>query len=58
MPNEPDKEAQEKRPFMRVNDSFKKIILVRENIKVRRDEYGIVTMGVLDFLLQPNSLEA
>lgn len=56
--NEPDKEAQEKRPFMRVNDSFKKIILVRENIKVRRDEYGIVTMGVLDFLLQPNSLEA
>ena len=53
----PDKEAQEKRPFLRFNDSFKKIILVRENIKVRRDENGIVTMGVLDFLLMPNSLE-
>lgn len=53
----PDKEAQEKRPFLRFNDSFKKIILVRENIKVRRDDNGIVTMGVLDFLLLPNSLE-
>ena len=53
----PDKEAQEKRPFLRFNDSFKKIILVRDNIKVRRDENGIVTMGLLDFLLMPNSLE-
>ena len=53
----PDKEAQEKRPFLRFNDSFKKIVLVRDNIKVRRDENGIVTMGLLDFLLMPNSLE-
>ena len=53
----PDKEAQEKRPFLRFSDSFKKIILVRDNIKVRRDENGIVTMGLLDFLLMPNSLE-
>ena len=53
----PEKEAQEKRPFLRFNDSFKKIVLVRENIKIRRDENGIVTMGLLDFLLTPNSLE-
>ena len=53
----PDKEAQEKRPFLRFNDSFKKIVLVRDDIKVRRDENGIVTMGLLDFLLMPNSLE-
>ena len=53
----PDKEAQEKRPFLRLCDSFKKIVLVRDNIKVRRDENGIVTMGLLDFLLMPNSLE-
>ena len=53
----PDKETQEKRPFLRLNDSFKKIVLVRDNIKVRRDENGIVTMGRLDFLLMPNSLE-
>ena len=53
----PEKEAQEKRPFLRFNDSFKKIVLVRENIEVRRDEHGIVTMGLLDFLLNPDSLE-
>ncbi|MBQ9336649.1 MAG: ATP-binding protein [Lentisphaeria bacterium] len=53
----PEKEIQEKRPFLRINDSFKKIILVRENIKPRRDDNGIVTMGLLDFLLLPNSLE-
>ena len=53
----PDKEAQEKRPFLRLSDSFKKIVLVRDNIKVRRDENGIVTMGLLDFLLMPNSLD-
>ena len=53
----PEKEAQEKRPFLRFNDSFKKIVLIRENIKVRRDENGIVTMGLLDFLLDGNSLE-
>ena len=52
-----EKESQEKRPFLRFSDSFKKIILVRENIKIRRDENGIVTMGLLDFLLTPNSLE-
>ena len=39
------------------NDYFKKIILVRDNIKIRRDESGIVTMGILDFLLNSNSLE-
>ena len=53
----PEKDAQERRPFQKVNDSFKKIILVRDNIKIRRDESGIVTLGILDFLLNPNSLE-
>ncbi len=55
--NSPEKEMQEKRPLLRFNDSFKKIILVRESIKPRRDESGIVTMGILDFLLSPESLE-
>ena len=31
--------------------------LFNNNIKIRRDESGIVTMGILDFLLNPNSLE-
>ena len=54
----PTKEEQEKRPFQRFSDSFRKIVLVRDNIKIRRDESGIVTMGLLDFLLDPNSLDA
>ena len=36
---------------------FKKIILVKDIIKVKRDEDGIVTMNVYDFLLNDNSLE-
>ena len=55
--NSPEKEAQEKRPFLRCGDSFKKIVLVRDGIKLRRDESGIVTMGLLDFLLDSGSLD-
>ena len=51
------KMEQEKRPFRRVGDSFRKIIVVRDKIKLRRDEEGVVTMGLLDFLLDPASLE-
>ena len=40
-----------------VNDSFKKIIVVRDNIKVRRNDYGIITVGIQNFLLDENSLD-
>lgn len=53
----PEKEEQEKRPFLHFGDSFKKIVLVRDGIKVRRDDTGVVTMGLLDFLLEPDSLD-
>ena len=52
----PEKREQEERPLNAVPDSFKKIIVVRDNIKPRRDERGIVTMGVRHFLLDENSL--
>ena len=51
-----EKQAQEKRPLLGVADSFKKIIIVKENIMLRRDEYGITTMGLKEFLLNPDSL--
>ena len=38
-------------------DSFKKIILVEKSLKPKRDEHGYVTMGIREFLLDPNSLE-
>ena len=54
--NNVDKLAQEQNSLMNINDSFKKIIVVRDNIKVRRNEYGIATMGICNFLLDENSL--
>lgn len=52
----PEKQAQEERPLNAIGDSFKKIIIVRDNIKVRRNDMGIVTIGIQNFLLDENSL--
>ena len=43
--------------LLRINDSFKKMIIVKDDIKPWRDENGILTMGLLDFLMKPDSLE-
>ena len=43
-------------PFLKVKDFFKKIIIVKDNIKRWRDDKGIVIMGVIDFLLDEDSL--
>ena len=51
-----DKRKQEMGSLLRINDSFKKIIIVKENIKPWCDDNGILTMGLLDFLMNPNSL--
>lgn len=56
LPDE-QKQQQEERPLLRVNDSFKKIIVVRDNIILRRDNNGLVTMGIRQFLLDENSLD-
>ena len=50
------KQEQEERPLNAIGDSFKKIIVVRDNIKVRRNDMGIVTIGIRNFLLDENSL--
>ena len=51
------KREQEKMSLIQVKDSFKKIIVVKDVINVTRDENGITTMSVSDFLLKDNSLE-
>ncbi len=56
MPTE-EKRMQERASLINVNDSFKKIILVKDVMNVTRDEYGITTMSIYDFLLKENSLE-
>lgn len=51
-----EKEAQESASLLRINDSFKKIIVVKDDIKPKRNENGILTIGLMDFLLDKNSL--
>ena len=52
-----EKIAQEQRGLLSIPDFFRKIVIVKDNIKVRRDENGIVTMGLKNFLLNENSLK-
>ncbi|MDD7339719.1 MAG: ATP-binding protein [Eubacteriales bacterium] len=47
---------QEKNSLLNINDSFKKIIIVKDVIKPQRDESGIVSISLYDFLLDENSL--
>lgn len=56
MPTE-EKRKQEKASLISVKDSFKKIILVKDVVKVSRDEDGIMMMNIYDFLLNKDSLD-
>ena len=56
MPTE-EKRIQEKASLVNVKDSFKKIMIVKDVMNVTRDEDGITTMSIYDFLLKENSLE-
>ncbi len=55
MPTE-EKLNQEERPLLKINDAFKKIIIVKDYIKRTRNENGIITMSIFDFFLDPDSL--
>ena len=48
---------QEKNSLVRIGDSFKKIIVVKDNIKPWRNDDGILIIGIKEFLLNPNSLD-
>ena len=50
LPDE-DKRKQEMASLLRINDSFKKIIIVKDDIKPWTDENGILTIGLIDFLM-------
>ncbi|MDO4182724.1 MAG: ATP-binding protein [Coriobacteriia bacterium] len=51
-----EKRRQEKASLLRVGDSFEKIVLVKDVVNASRDQDGIVTMGLFDFLLDQGSL--
>lgn len=52
-----EKIAQEIRPFLKINDSFKKIIITSDTPKPFYNDEGILMMNVYDFLLRQDSLE-
>lgn len=56
LPDE-DKRKQEEASLLKIKDSFKKVILVGDNIKPHYSEDGILYAGVYDFLLVPELLE-
>ena len=49
--------ALEKAPLLGIGDSFKKVVVVTDVVNPVRDDDGIVTMGLFDFLLRPDSLD-
>ncbi len=51
-----DKKIQEKRPLININDSFKKIIIVKDNIRKTIDDNGIIIVSLKDFLLDDTIL--
>lgn len=52
-----EKRRQETASLLKINDAFRKIIIVRDDIKPWIDDNGILTIGLMDFLLQPEWLE-
>lgn len=52
-----EKRQQEQASLVKVNDSFKKIIILGDDIPVQRNEQGITTMGLMDFLCDARSLD-
>ena len=56
MPTE-KKDQQEEASLRKVDDSFKKIVILGEDILVRRSDDGITTMSIYDFLLNSDSLD-
>ena len=51
-----EKKEQEERSLLNIHDNFKKIIITGDNIKRKTDEKGILTIGLLDFLLDENCI--
>ena len=41
------------RPFRKIDDSFKKIIITKDIVQPYYDDYGILTINIYDFLLDP-----
>lgn len=52
-----EKRSQEIRPFRKIDDSFKKIVITKDIVQPYYDEYGFLTVNIYDFLLDRSYLE-
>lgn len=49
--------GKEIRPFRKIDDSFKKIVITKDVVKAHYDDFVIPTLSIYDFLLDPASME-
>ena len=52
-----EKARQEIRPLVNISDSFKKIIVIKDDILPRRDDNGVLTLGLRQFLMDGSCLD-
>ena len=50
------KEKQERKSLENINDSFKKIIIVKDDVMKTRKDKGIITISLKNFLLNEDAL--
>lgn len=55
--SDPEKREQETNSLLRINDSFRKIVVVRDDIIPWHDEKGILFIGIEQFLMNPNAID-
>ena len=48
---------QETNSLKKIDDSFKKIVVLKDKILPRRDESGILYLGLEDFLLDDKAID-
>ncbi|MCQ2770351.1 MAG: ATP-binding protein [Clostridia bacterium] len=53
-----EKKEQEERSLLNIDDSFRKVIIVKGNIKKWMDEKGILILGLKEFLTDPGSIKS
>ncbi len=51
-----DVQKREKRPYLSMKDSFRKVIITMDGGSGRYDEDGIEWIGLIEFLMDPNSI--
>ena len=52
-----EKREQELASLKNVKDAFKRIVIMRDDIMPYHDDNGFLVIGLLDFLLNPNSMD-